>query len=83
MAQTLKAVYRNGAFVPHGTFDFPEGTEVELSIQSSITPVLVAPSISEPEAKRQFLRALVERMQRNPIPSHTLRLTRDRLHERR
>ncbi len=82
MAQTLRAVYQNGAFVPQGTFELPEGTEVELSIQSPISPALLAPPISDPEAKRQFLRLLMDRMQRNPIPTHDLCLTRDRLHER-
>lgn len=80
MTQTLRAIYRNGAFVPQIAFDLPEGTEVELSIQS---PKVVSPPISEPEAKKQFLAMLIERMQRNPIPTNAPRFTRDILHERR
>jgi predicted DNA-binding antitoxin AbrB/MazE fold protein len=83
VAQALRAIYRNGAFVPYGVFDLPEGTEVELLIQPSVPSVLVSPPISEPAAKRQFLRTLIERMQQNPIPTHAPRLTRDSLHERR
>ncbi|AFY60225.1 antitoxin family protein [Synechococcus sp. PCC 6312] len=80
MPQTMKAIYRNGVFVPQIAFDLPEGTEVELSIQP---PTVVLPPISEPETKKQFLKMLIERMQRNPIPINAPRFTRDMLHERR
>ena len=80
MAQTLKAIYQNGTFVPQVAFDLPEGTEVELSI---LLPNVVSPPIFEPEAKKQFLKLLIERMQRNPIPLNAPRFTRDMLHERR
>jgi predicted DNA-binding antitoxin AbrB/MazE fold protein len=80
MAQILRSTYRNGVFVPQIAFDLPEGTEVELLIQPY---KVVAPPISEPEAKQQFLRMLIERMQQNPIPMNAPRFTRDMLHERR
>lgn len=35
MTQSLRAIYRNGAFVPQTAFELPEGTEVELWVQSS------------------------------------------------
>ena len=80
MPQALKAVYRNGAFVLQTAFELPEETEVELLIQS---PQVVSPPISDLETKRQFLQALVERMQQNPIPLNAPRLTRETLHKRR
>ncbi len=80
MLQPLKAVYRNGAFVLQAAFDLPEGTEVELLIQSS---QVVSPPINDVETKRQFLKSLIERMQQNPIPLNAPRFTREMLHERR
>lgn len=80
MPQALKAIYRNGAFILQTAFELPEGTEVELLIQS---PQVVSPPISDLETKRQFLKSLIERMQQNPIPLNTPRFTREMLHERR
>ena len=79
MHQAIKAIYRNGAFILQTAFELPEGTEVELLIQSS---QVVSPSISDLETKRQFLKSLVERMQHNPIPLNAPRFTREMLHER-
>jgi predicted DNA-binding antitoxin AbrB/MazE fold protein len=80
MSQALKAIYRNGAFIPQTAFELPEGTEVELLIQA---PQVVSPPISEVETKRAFLRSLIERMQQNPIPLNAPRFTRELLNERR
>jgi predicted DNA-binding antitoxin AbrB/MazE fold protein len=80
MTQSLRAIYRNGAFIPQTAFELPEGTEVELLVQSS---QITSPSIADTERKRQFLRALVERMQQNPIPLNAPHFNRDSLHERR
>lgn len=80
MSQTLKATYRNGTFVLQTALELPEGSEVELLIQS---PQVVSPPIVDVETKRQFLRSLVERMQQNPVPMNAPRFTRDMLHGRR
>ena len=80
MTQSLRAIYRNGAFIPQTAFELPEGTEVELLVQD---PQVASPPIADVAAKRQFLRALVERMQQNPIPLNAPHFTRDSLHERR
>jgi predicted DNA-binding antitoxin AbrB/MazE fold protein len=80
MSQALKAIYRNGTFILQTAFELPEGTEVELLIQS---PQVVSPPISNLETKRQFLKLLIERMQQNPIPLNAPRFTREMLHERR
>ena len=78
MAQALKAIYRNGAFILQTVLELPEGTEVELLIQSP--PVM--PPISDLETKQQVLKALIERMQQNPIPPNAPRFNREILHER-
>lgn len=80
MPQALKAIYRNGAFILQTAFELPEGTEVELLVQS---PQVVPPPISDVETKQQFLKSLIERMQHNPIPPNAPRFTREMLHERR
>lgn len=80
MSQALKAIYRNGAFILQTVCNLPEGAEVELLIQS---PHVVSPPISDSETKRHFLKALVERMQQNPIPLNAQHFTREMLHERR
>lgn len=80
MPQALKAVYHNGTFILQTAFELPEGTEVELLIQS---PQVASPPLVDVETKRQFLKSLVERMQQNPIPMNAPRFTRDMLHERR
>ncbi|MFN5516596.1 MAG: antitoxin AF2212-like protein [Cyanobacteriota bacterium] len=77
--QALKAIYRNGTFILQSAFELPEGTEVELLVQS---PHVVSPLLSGVEVKKQFLKSLVERMQQNPIPLNAPRFTRDMLHER-
>jgi len=78
--QALKTIYRNGTFILQSAFELPEGTEVELLIQS---PHVLSPLLSGVEVKKQFLKSLVERMQQNPIPLNAPRFTRDMLHERR
>ncbi len=80
MPQTLKATYSNGTFILQTTCDIPEGSEVELFVKSSN---VMAPPISDAESKKSFLKALVKRMQENPIPSDAEPFTRDMLHERR
>jgi predicted DNA-binding antitoxin AbrB/MazE fold protein len=79
MIQSLKAVYRNATFLLQTPCDLSEGTEVELSINSS---QVASPSISDLETKQRFLKSLIERMQQNPIPLNAPHLTREMLHER-
>jgi len=80
MSQALKAIYQKGTFILQTDFELPEGTEVELLIQS---PPVISPLISDAGAKQRFLRSLVERMQQNLIPLNAPRFTREMLHERR
>ena len=80
MHPTLKAVYHNGTFILETACNLPEGSEVELLIQSSS---IVSPLISDVESKQRFLKSLISRMQQNPIPLNAPRFTREMLHERR
>ncbi len=80
MSQALKAIYQKGAFILQTDFELPEGTEVELLIQSH---EVISPLISDAAAKQRFLSSLVERMQQNLIPPNAPRFTREMLHERR
>lgn len=79
MPQILKATYHSGTFILQTACDLPEGVEVELFVKS---PQVIPPKITDIEARQDFLRLLVERMQNNPIPSSSPRLTRDMMHER-
>jgi predicted DNA-binding antitoxin AbrB/MazE fold protein len=79
MSQRLKAVYCRGTFLPQKPCDVPEGSEVELTIEG---PFLLSPEVREPKEQEHILRAVVERMQQNPIPAGVAYLTREVLHER-
>ncbi|MFO5529263.1 MAG: antitoxin family protein [Cuspidothrix sp.] len=78
MPPTLKAVYPNGTFILETACNLPEGSEVELLIQSSS---VVSPPISDVESKQRFLNLLISRMQQNPIPLNAPHFTREILHE--
>jgi predicted DNA-binding antitoxin AbrB/MazE fold protein len=80
MAHKVKAIYQSGVFVPEGPCDVPEGSEVELIIQS---PLILPPEVKEAKERQHILRMVVERMQQNPLPVDAPGLTREALHERR
>ena len=81
MSQTLKAIYRDGAFIPQTPCDLPEGSEVELTISE---PRVVPPKATDPGERRRILERMVARMRANPIPAEApRRFTREELHERR
>lgn len=80
MPQALKAIYHSGTFILQTACNLPEGVEVELFVQSS---QVAPPKIADIATRQKFLKRLVERMQKNPIPSDAPRITRDMLHERR
>lgn len=75
----MKAVYRDGSFVPREPCGLPEGAEVEIVVQG--VPILPAP-VTDPAERQRILQALTERMQRHPLPREAPRFTREELHER-
>ncbi|HEX7176022.1 MAG TPA: antitoxin family protein [Pyrinomonadaceae bacterium] len=81
MSQTLKAIYRDGAFIPQVPCDLPEGAEVELTVSA---PRSLPPPVTDPEERKRILEEMVARMRANPIPADApRRFTREELHERR
>jgi predicted DNA-binding antitoxin AbrB/MazE fold protein len=80
MSQTLKAIYRDGAFVPQSPCDLPDGVEVEITVRA---PNLIPPTVTDPEERRRLMDELIQNMLDNPIPENAPRLTREELHERR
>ena len=80
MNQKLKAIFRNGAFVPQQLCDLPEGAQVELIVQD---PTGLPPEVSDPAERRKILKALVESIRQNPFPEDAPRFTREQMHDRR
>ena len=81
MQDTLRAIYRNGAFVPVVPCNLPEETEVEVVVREE--PKVTPPSVTDPNERARIMRELIARMQSNPIPADAPRFTREELHERR
>jgi len=80
MSQRLKAIYREGAFIPQMPCDLPEGAEVELTIHEANT---LPPKVTDPEERKRIMSELIQNMLDNPIPANAPRFTREELHERR
>jgi predicted DNA-binding antitoxin AbrB/MazE fold protein len=76
----VRAIYRNGCFVPKTPCDLPEGCEVELAVQG---PFVLPPSVTDPEEQVRIRRKVLERMLKNPISADAPHFTREQLHERR
>jgi len=80
MEATVKAVYQNGVFVPTTPCDFPENTEVQVSVQG---PLIIEPEITDSDERTRYMKEVVARMQEHPVPLSAPRFTREELHERR
>ena len=78
-SRRVKATYQKGIFLPETPCDLPEGAAVELIVQG---PIMLPPSVSEPEERARILAARVERMRDNPIPPGAPPLNRESLHDR-
>jgi hypothetical protein len=83
MSLKLKAIYRDGAFVPvpNGeTLNVSENAEVEITVHD---PYVVPAKATSDEERDRALRELMESWQQHPLRGDAPRLTRDELHERR
>jgi predicted DNA-binding antitoxin AbrB/MazE fold protein len=80
MAQRLRAIYQNGAFVPQSPCDLPENSEVDLVIEG---PHVLPPLVTDPDERKRIMEELVQNMRDNPIPENAPHFTREELHERR
>lgn len=80
MSTTLRAMYRDGVFVPlrNGEkLDLPETAEVELTVR------IVGTDAEDAQHAASELREIAESMRANTFNGDPPRLTREELHERR
>ena len=82
MSLRLKAVYKDGTFVPltNGEkLNMPENTEVELTVHN---PYLVPAKATSDEERERALRELFASWDAHPLRADAPHLTRDEMHER-
>ena len=83
MSLRLKAIYKDGAFVPVSngeSLNVAENAEVEITVHD---PYVVSATATSDEERERALRELIESWQQHPLRGDAPRLTRDELHERR
>lgn len=83
MSLKLKAIYKDGAFVPipNGEkLNVSENAEVEITVHD---PYVVPAKATSDEERERALRELMESWKQHPLRGDAPRLTRDELHERR
>ena len=83
MSVRLKAIYRDGAFVPipNGEkLNVSENAEVEITVHDAY---VVSATATSDEERERALRELMESWQQHPLRGDAPGLTRDELHERR
>lgn len=83
MSVRLKAIYKDGAFVPITNGDklnVPENSEVELTVHN---PDIIPPRAKSLEERQRALRELFASWDAHPLRADAPRLTRDEMHERR
>lgn len=83
MSITLKAIYKDGAFVPVANgekLNVPEDTEVELTVHD---PRVLPATAKNDEERERAWRALLASWDAYPLRADAPRLTRDEMHERR
>jgi antitoxin component of MazEF toxin-antitoxin module len=83
MSVRLKAIYRDGAFVPltNGEkLNVPENSEVELTVHN---PSVLPARPTSGEDRQRALRELFASWDAYPLRPDAPRLTRDEMHERR
>lgn len=83
MSLRLKAIYKDGAFIPvtNGEkLNVRENAEVEITVHD---PYLIPPKATSEEERERALQELLESWRQHPLRGDAPRLTRDELHERR
>lgn len=83
MSLKLKAIYRDGAFVPipNGErLNVSENAEVEITVHD---PYVVPAKAKSDEERETALRELFASWDAHPLRADAPRLTRDEMHERR
>ena len=83
MSVRLKAIYRDGAFVPISNGDklnVSENAEVEITVHD---PHILSARETSDEQRERALRELFASWDAHPLRADAPRLTRDEMHERR
>ena len=83
MSLRLKAIYKDGAFVPISNGDklnVSENAEVEITVHD---PSGLSPTATSDEERERALRELFASWDAHPLRADAPRLTRDEMHERR
>ncbi len=83
MSLKLKAIYKDGAFVPISNgekLNVSENAEVEITVHD---PYVVSATATSDEERGRALRELFASWDEYPLRSDAPRLTRDEMHERR
>ena len=83
MSVRLRAIYKDGAFVPIANgddLDVPENAEVELTLHD---PYMSSAKTMSDEERERVLRELFASWDAYPLRADAPRLTRDEMHERR
>lgn len=80
MPDALRAIYRNGAFVPVVPCNLPEETPVEVIVKTGA--VIMPPLEPDPEKRAEIRRQMLKRMRDAPLPADAPKFTREQLHER-
>jgi hypothetical protein len=81
MSLRLRAIYKEGAFIPIASenLEVPENTEVELIVSTAkVTP----PTVTGEDERHQVLKELLASWDKYPVRPDAPSLTRDDLHER-
>jgi hypothetical protein len=83
MSVRLKAIYRDGAFVPVSNgerLNVRENSEVEITVHD---PYVIPPRVTDEAERGRIMQELIEGWRQHPLRGDAPRLTRDELHERR
>lgn len=83
MSLRLKAIYKDGAFVPitNGEkLNVSENAEVEITVHD---PYVLSPTATSDEERERALLELFASWDSHPLRADAPRLTRDEMHERR
>jgi hypothetical protein len=83
MSLRLKAIFKDGAFVPISNGDklnVSENAEVEITVHD---PNVVSAMATSAEERERALRELFASWDAHPLRADAPRLTRDEMHERR
>lgn len=72
-SETIRAIYRDGTFIPQAPCSLLDNSEVELVVRCAVRPQNV--DILDPEARQQILNTLLRRMRQTSLNAHARHLS--------